>query len=454
MPAENDAAEPGKLTRNVWVRNVSHVHQGVGYLEFGPGQALEVSERQAGDLVKLEQFEYHIPGAESEPRQRYVAASPTAGLQRTEFAKEFRRALQPNPPTPEWIANFNREVFPCQTTEFDPIPKADKPFSVTFRSPGFQQLNGGIRVILHLAGYLTRRGHGVTLSAPRSDILPEDLNGLSIRLEKSREIKDADIVVGTYWPTLLEVSRAPVTGQRVGLIQGDEPSWPMAQQWRLAAKAFSLLDLEYIAVCKDLAQTCVKKYRTPRPAWLPGNGVDIYDFSPRINNFEPRNSMCFIHRNVWWKGDNEALTAARMMQEKRPSFKALAASFERWSQPGVECTVQASIDDMALLYSSADFYVSFSRFEGSPLPPLEAMACGCIPLVTPIGVGDYLRDGENGFLIDPDKPEAAVDLMLAILSDDKRRRRMIQECLRTARARPWRMVCEAFESFIAKHVRR
>jgi len=106
------------------------------------------------------------------------------------------------------------------------------------------------------------------------------------------------------------------------------------------------------------------------------------------------------------------------------------------------------VEEMAMMYSRSDFYLSFSRFEGSPLPPLEAMACGCIPIVTSIGVEDYLVDGENGFLVEPDNPVAAVEIMKSVLADDRRRRQLIQRCLRTARVRPWRMLCEAFESFM------
>lgn len=448
MPQQEKASADRGLTRNVWVKNVSPIHQGVGYLEFEPGQALEVPEKLAEGLFKLPQFEPHFPGMEAHPSQRRLVASPIAELQRSERVREFRRAIRPDPPPPDWIADFNRNVFPCETDEFEPAQKAERTFSVSFRLASIKELNGGTRVILRLAGYLGACGHDVTISSKHSDIRPDDVEGLPVRLQLGPTVPDADFVVGTHWMTLLEVSRATVAGQRVGLLQGNEPAWPTTFEPGLAAQAFSLPGFRYIAICEQLAQTCSRQYGTRDLSWLPGNGVDPFDFSPRINNFGPRNGVCFIYRDVWWKGDTQAIRAGIMMQQELPDFRVQAAGFVRCLQPNIDYHLGPDVEQMAMMYSTSDFYLSFSQFEGSPLPPLEAMACGCIPVVTAIGVGDHLRDGENGVLIPHDEPEAAIAAMKAILANDRQRRGMVAECLRTARGRPWRKVCESFEQFL------
>lgn len=82
-----------------------------------------------------------------------------------------------------------------------------------------------------------------------------------------------------------------------------------------------------------------------------------------------------------------------------------------------------------LLASQA--FVLLSDYEGIPIALMEAMACGLVPLCTRIrsGVGDLLRHGENGFLVDnrgADFVAAASRLMVD--------RELWTRCSRAARA--------------------
>lgn len=61
-----------------------------------------------------------------------------------------------------------------------------------------------------------------------------------------------------------------------------------------------------------------------------------------------------------------------------------------------------SHDELPYWYSAADFYVSCSHREGSGFALIEAMACGCIPIVTNIPSFRKITDnGKYGFLYDP-----------------------------------------------------
>lgn len=52
-------------------------------------------------------------------------------------------------------------------------------------------------------------------------------------------------------------------------------------------------------------------------------------------------------------------------------------------------------------WNGVDVFLSFSDFEGSSLSMLEAMSCGCVPVVTDVsGTRDYIVDGENGYILD------------------------------------------------------
>jgi glycosyltransferase involved in cell wall biosynthesis len=64
---------------------------------------------------------------------------------------------------------------------------------------------------------------------------------------------------------------------------------------------------------------------------------------------------------------------------------------------------------MADWYNSGTVLVCASETEGTPNPALEAAACGCVPVSTPVGnLIELIRSGENGYLV-----ERSVDGLLA-----------------------------------------
>ena len=65
-----------------------------------------------------------------------------------------------------------------------------------------------------------------------------------------------------------------------------------------------------------------------------------------------------------------------------------------------------SQDRMPWFYRGADVITVASEAEGTPLPLIEGMACGCFPVTTDVGVArEVIRHGENGLLVKRD-PEA------------------------------------------------
>lgn len=73
-------------------------------------------------------------------------------------------------------------------------------------------------------------------------------------------------------------------------------------------------------------------------------------------------------------------------------------------------------NELECWYTSADFYISASNKESCGYALLEAMACGCIPVVTSIpSFKKITGNGKYGFLFSPGEP----DELLKILSDLK-----------------------------------
>lgn len=76
-----------------------------------------------------------------------------------------------------------------------------------------------------------------------------------------------------------------------------------------------------------------------------------------------------------------------------------------------------STDEMVDWYNTGTIYVCASSSEGTPNPALEAAACGCTIVSTPVGnMPELIRQGENGMLIGRDVNEFAVVVSLAATS--------------------------------------
>ncbi|MEO8416100.1 MAG: glycosyltransferase family 4 protein [Ginsengibacter sp.] len=72
-------------------------------------------------------------------------------------------------------------------------------------------------------------------------------------------------------------------------------------------------------------------------------------------------------------------------------------------------------DDLETWYNAADFYISGSHKEGSGYALIEAMACGCIPVVTKIpSFNKITGNGKFGFLFEPGSSESLLETLVKL----------------------------------------
>jgi len=82
------------------------------------------------------------------------------------------------------------------------------------------------------------------------------------------------------------------------------------------------------------------------------------------------------------------------------------------------------IPEVVPVYRSADVFVFPTREEGSPLVSYEAAAAGLPGLLSPMGAGDFIRDGQEGLVLDPTDLDAWVAGIRRLASDHALRRRL------------------------------
>jgi glycosyltransferase involved in cell wall biosynthesis len=103
--------------------------------------------------------------------------------------------------------------------------------------------------------------------------------------------------------------------------------------------------------------------------------------------------------------------------------------------------VRRFVDDPVILrqyLSAADVYAFPSRYEGFPVAPLEALACGLPVVASDVeGIAEMFDGGEKsgGVVIPREDANALASVLGALLDDDLRRRELSRRARRTAELR-------------------
>ena len=110
---------------------------------------------------------------------------------------------------------------------------------------------------------------------------------------------------------------------------------------------------------------------------------------------------------------------------------------------------------IASLYRGAALYVCGSSYENFPLPPLEAMACGC-PVVTTNNNGslEYAVHQENALICNMKDSVDMAEKIIEVLSDQLLKESLISNGLSTANQYKWDVIMDRIMKYykdIASH---
>jgi glycosyltransferase involved in cell wall biosynthesis len=90
-----------------------------------------------------------------------------------------------------------------------------------------------------------------------------------------------------------------------------------------------------------------------------------------------------------------------------------------------DCLFPGYQEEFGLFFGAFDVFVLPSANEGTPVTAIEALASGCPVVATRVGgVPDVVRDGEDGFLVEPGDVAALAERLVRLAADPALRARM------------------------------
>lgn len=146
-----------------------------------------------------------------------------------------------------------------------------------------------------------------------------------------------------------------------------------------------------------------------RPSAPPDEGRDRY----------ARRNILFV--GVEWerKGGPELVTAFRRLRARLPDATlTIVGCSPEIAEEGIEVVGRIPLSEVEAHFQRTSCFCTPSRLEPFGIVFVEATHFALPVIATTVGdIGDVVRDGENGFLVPPNDPDALTAALLATLED-------------------------------------
>ncbi|MDU1890540.1 MAG: glycosyltransferase family 4 protein [Dysgonomonas sp.] len=243
---------------------------------------------------------------------------------------------------------------------------------------------------------------------------------------KDRYIPDADIVIATWWSTVLEMGALSETkGKKINLIQGFE-NWEGHED--LLYRSYDIKDTVNIVVASYLKNIVGK--HTKNRIELIENGIDssIYKVKYNIEERIPATvAMTYSIQEI--KGSKYGLEALFLVKEKRPDLQVEMFGISPSPEDLPEwIKYYREPDNLDDLYNSNAIFISNSFTEGFGLVSVESMFCGCALVCTNIeGHKEYAFEGKTALLVEVRNVEQMAERIIYLIENNDYRIRLARQ---------------------------
>ena len=311
---------------------------------------------------------------------------------------------------------------------------------------------GGVKIIFEHANRLKRLGAKVTIVThfvkPTWYPIEAEYIQVPFDLELAKGIPDCDVIVATYWDHIqpcIETGIAPV----VYFEQGDFHLFDY-ENMNLILKHFIHKQFKIPPFIYTVSQQAAEFIQNiyEREAEVYPNAVDEKVFTPDGTKMQSERPYLLMvgGESANFKGISYIMDAYESIKDEFELdlyWITPETPSEKMKERVTKCFISPPQETIASLYRGAALYVCGSVYENFPLPPLEAMACGC-PVVTTDNRGslEYSVHQNNALICRMRDSEDMASQIKQLLSNPELKERLIQNGLETAKRYNWDTIIE------------
>ncbi len=314
---------------------------------------------------------------------------------------------------------------------------------------------GGVKILLEHTNHLVDRGHDVVILCrdDKPDWRDVKANFIKVPLHVGfmQMMPDVDIIVCTVadqLPECYSMQKAPV----ILFEQGDTYIYEydkLGENVQSYFKEIWNFPVPVVGVSKILVDTLEKNFG--RKGQVLHNALDNKYFYPRTNQLKGKPRILFVGQEEnAFKGIKDIREALKVVRKSGRDFDEVWVT-QQAPQSHFDGTlvVNPSQIDLGDIYRSCDIFVSGSYYESFPLPPLEAMTCGCAVISTNNkGVQEYGIDGYNCLFGRIGDPKSLAEQIMLLIDDYEKRMELVENGYVTSEKFNWESIILNWEQYL------
>lgn len=315
---------------------------------------------------------------------------------------------------------------------------------------------GGNKVIFEYANRLKEKGYEVRVAF----VINSSIDWFDLKVKKEsfwlfRWIKEIDILIATFWPTVYLSFFFPAI-KKVYFVLGWEPDYYTNPLLVLMSKITYKFPFKIITISKFLAKK-VQVLNSSVNITVCRCAIDLKLFKPgKRVNISQRNEiriLSVVSAYQRYKGVDNLIRLITILKKRSPGkFHFVLLGFERKIFSSVFDEFISNVTDKKLVneYRRADLLLATPRVEGFFLPGLEAMACGCPVITTDSGgVREYAKNNYNCIMASTYEEIIDKGFVEKIVTEIKFRNRLVENGIKTSRKYSWNVSVSLFEKAIS-----
>lgn len=404
---------------------------GTGYGEETDYQ-FKAMEQGFTAKVAIDTYVFHKAEASfGTSKEKQARLQKNRNLFFSRWSKQYKAELE------KYEQNDPIKYINSHLTKDDWRPEVDTLFYID----GIVQNAGGVHIVVDIVNYLTINGQSINILYNLQYPYQEITLFTPLSASKSDKIQTKQLV-STVWKTAF-TARSLADSQKANLlsfIQGYESYFENGTKYGAVELSYKLSN-SLFTISKYLQKELKETFDQNSKVIHNGINYDLIHQDKSTLNDTP--VITIIMRGTAMKGDWLLVDIIKKLDNLNIPLHINVISIDpKILLPKVSNNIQIKPiygpQDRNTIYQllqQSDFYIDASLSEGFGLTGLEAMAAGCIPIVSDsLGINEYIKNNENGIIIkEANNATIYIQKLKRVLSNPELAQKLINKALTTAK---------------------